>query len=135
MKFLFDTNILIAAMNGTSGIVSRLDALTPDDEALLPAVVLAELRYGALSSARVAENLARIEKLAARLAFSPVDRGVAERFADVKADLRRRGLVKADADLLIAATALHSGAVLVTHDAALLDGAIAQLAVEDWLAT
>jgi predicted nucleic acid-binding protein len=35
--------------------------------------------------------------------------------------------------LMIAYTALEHGATLVTHDAALLDGAIDGLLVEDWL--
>ncbi|MFH0903120.1 MAG: PIN domain-containing protein, partial [Pseudomonadota bacterium] len=61
-------------------------------------------------------------------------RGIAERFADIKAALRRRGISKSDVDLLIAATALELDATLATNDQALHDGTITGLRVEDWLA-
>ncbi|MCP3958895.1 MAG: type II toxin-antitoxin system VapC family toxin [bacterium] len=57
-----------------------------------------------------------------------------DRFGDVKAALRRRGINKSDADLLIAATALETDSVLVTDDRALHDGAIEDLEVENWTA-
>jgi predicted nucleic acid-binding protein len=46
--------------------------------------------------------------------------------------LRARGRGNADIDLLIAATAVEEGAVLVTDDAALLAGDIPGLSVENW---
>ena len=60
--------------------------------------------------------------------------GAARHFGRVKADLRRRGVVKGDVDLLLAATALDLDAALVTNDGALLDGTIADLRTENWLA-
>jgi len=44
------------------------------------------------------------------------------------------GSRKSDADLLIAATSLKEGAILVSNDQAFHDQAIDGLAVEDWLA-
>jgi tRNA(fMet)-specific endonuclease VapC len=58
--------------------------------------------------------------------------GAVTHFGRLKAELRTRGIAKSDLDLLIAASALDLGATLVTHDQALLDGAIQGLAVEDW---
>ncbi|MEK6606834.1 MAG: PIN domain-containing protein [Myxococcota bacterium] len=135
MKYVLDTNIVVAALNNRLPVVARLDAVSAPDEAVLSAIVLAELRYGALSSARVSDNLARIERLTRAFAFAPVDRAVAEHFSEIKAALRRRGAGKSDSDLLIAATALAIGGVLVTDDAALLDRTIEGLQVEDWIAT
>lgn len=43
-------------------------------------------------------------------------------------------VLDADFDLAIVSVALVHGATLVTHDGGLLDGAIPQLKVEDWLA-
>lgn len=45
-----------------------------------------------------------------------------------------RGVVKSDFDLLIACTALHADAILVTNDRGLLDGVIPRLRSENWLA-
>jgi len=50
----------------------------------------------------------------------------------VRAELAARGLAKGDFDLLIACTALEHGVTLVTNDAALKDGSIDRLRVEDW---
>ena len=56
-----------------------------------------------------------------------------ERYAAVRAAVERRGRRKSDFDLVIACTALEHGAVLVTNDTALKEGAIEGLVVEDWL--
>ncbi len=133
MKYVFDTNILVAALNGEARVVRRLNDLLSTDEPVLAAVAYAELRFGALTSQRVSDNLARIERMLPAFTFAVVDQAVAERFSSAKASLRRRGVTKSDADLLIAATALAHGAVLVTHDQALHDGWIDGLVVEDWL--
>jgi tRNA(fMet)-specific endonuclease VapC len=64
----------------------------------------------------------------------PVTLLVADRFGVVKAQLRARGKLKADFDLVIAATALELGATLVTNDGPLLSGDIEGLFVDNWLA-
>lgn len=133
MKYVFDTNILVAALNGDPRVVRRLNGLRATDEPVLAAVAYAELRFGALTSQRVSDNLARIERMLPAFTFAGVDQRTSERFAATKATLRKRGIAKSDADLLIAATAQELGAVLVTHDQALHDGTIDGLLVEDWL--
>jgi predicted nucleic acid-binding protein len=50
-----------------------------------------------------------------------------------EAQLRLGGRLKADLDLLIAATALDLGATLVTDDGDLLKGDIPGLRVENWI--
>jgi tRNA(fMet)-specific endonuclease VapC len=69
----------------------------------------------------------------ANVTILPVTADVTRLFSDLKASLRRRGIVKSDVDLLIATTALHHGATLVTDDHALLAGDIPELAIENWL--
>lgn len=132
MSYVLDTNILIAALNSRKAVIDRLDLLLPG-EVLLPAMALAELRFGALSSQRVTENLARVAQLVERLVFIPIERSIVERFGEIKADLRKRGIAKSDPDLLIAATALEEESILVTDDGALLDGSISGLKAENWL--
>lgn len=134
MSYVLDTNILVAALNGDANVVRRLNEVPTKDEAILAAMVLGELRYGALSSSRVEANLARIDQLIQAMTFAVVDRAVVERFASVKVALRQRGIAKSDADLLIAATALERAATLVTNDHALLDGSIPDLRAENWIA-
>jgi tRNA(fMet)-specific endonuclease VapC len=101
---------------------------------MLPAPVVAELFFGARASNRASENIARVDELVARFGLEPFDEAAVRRFAEVKAELRTMGRAKSDFDLAIASIALVHGATLVTHDAALLDGSINLLLVEDWLA-
>jgi tRNA(fMet)-specific endonuclease VapC len=81
----------------------------------------------------LAANRAKVEALRARVPILTVTEAIVERYGSVRADLRRRGRAKSVIDLLIACTALEHGATLVSHNAALKDGAIAGLVVEDWL--
>jgi len=130
--YVLDTNIFIAALNGNSEVLGRLDTLAPED-IILCAPVLAELEYGAYFSAREQDNLAKIAILAGQTRFQPFDGTVAHVFARMKADLRRLGLLKADFDLSIAATARSLGATLVSDDRAFHDNPIPELALENWL--
>ena len=134
MRYALDTNAVVAALNGLEPLLGRLQAVDAGD-LLLPAPVLAELIFGAQSSARVAENISRLDRLAASFAVVPFGPGAARRFGEIKAILRKRGLSKQDFDLAIASIALETDAVLVTHDAALIDGTVPRLRVEDWIGT
>ncbi|WP_437751400.1 type II toxin-antitoxin system VapC family toxin [Sorangium sp. So ce1389] len=133
MKYALDTNTVVAALNGVQPVPARLAAV---DAAgiLLPAPVIAELYFGARASSRVRENVARVDRLLTFFGLQPFDEAAARRFAEIKADLRKMGRAKSDFDLAIASIALVHGATLITHDAALLDGSVMGLAVEDWLA-
>ncbi len=133
MKYALDTNIVVAALNGVPSVSMRLASLQARD-VVLPAPVIAELYFGARASTRVKENVARIDRLLERFVILPLDEGAARTFAERKAGLRAKGLAKSDFDLAIAGIAIANGATLITHDAALLDGSIPGLLVEDWLA-
>jgi predicted nucleic acid-binding protein len=76
LKYVLDTNILVAALNGDPAVIARLNEVEPFEEAILPALALAELRFGASSSRRVGENLARTDLIS--LARLVVDAGVPE---------------------------------------------------------
>ena len=96
-------------------------------------LVLGELLHGAQCSKRSADNIRAVEKELSRVRILPVTERISRRFADLKTALRQNGIAKSDVDLLIATTALESGATLVTNDGALLAGHIPALAVENWL--
>lgn len=133
MKYILDTNTVIAAGTRGSAAHKRLRVLSRD-EIGMSAVVFGELLYGAYRSSRPAENLERVRRLGSSFDLIPVDEQIVERYGFLRADLEQRGLSKSDFDLLIAATAIENGATLVTNDRALNDGSIAGLSVEDWLA-
>jgi tRNA(fMet)-specific endonuclease VapC len=132
MSFVIDTNILVAALNGHPGILTRLDELTPW-QAVLCSPVLAELEFGAQRSTRRVENRAKIERLATAMRFEVFRDSSARKFGEIKAEAYRRGFIKSDFDLAIAAVALDLGAVLVSDDRAFHDHPIPGLEVQNWL--
>jgi tRNA(fMet)-specific endonuclease VapC len=132
VKYVLDTNTVIAALNGKPAVRARLATLAASDLGI-PVVVFAELFHGARRSARSAENLGRIRALASVTVVLPVEQAIGEIYGIVRASVESRGLSKSDFDLVIACTALHYDAILVTHDGALKDGSIEGLVVEDWL--
>lgn len=134
MTYLLDTNILVYARNGVTEVVERMDRAWANADLVTSILVVGEM-YGVERSARKAQNLNAVTRQVAMLdAILPITDGVTRRFGALKADLVGRGRTKGDVDLYIAAAALESGAVLVTNDDDLLDGAIHGLAVENWFA-
>lgn len=55
-RFLLDTNIVIALLEGDDGVLSKLDQAR---EIFVPAIVVGELYFGARKSARSEENVSK----------------------------------------------------------------------------
>ena len=133
MIWLLDTNVVVHALNGLASVRGRLNALGDDDRAVTSAIVLAELICGAECSVRCDQNRRNVYEKLSRIEIINVTPAIADRFGVLKAQLRRHGRLKADLDLLIAATALDLDATLVTDDGDLLHGDIQGLRVENWI--
>jgi tRNA(fMet)-specific endonuclease VapC len=113
----------------------RLDLrgqVTPDEELAITAISVGELVHGASKSARMAENLARLDVLLAAVTVLSYDEGAARRFGLLKADLERAGASLSDLDLQIASVALQYNAPLVTHNRGHFER-VPGLIIEDWL--
>src|SRR5947209_585589 len=81
-------------------------------------VLVVELRYGCLRSARPAANLAAVQALLAPYVSLPFDDAAAELFAAIRRHLEVLGTTIGPYDLQIAAIALANGCTLVTHNQA-----------------
>jgi len=133
MRWLLDTNTIIHALNGVLSVRRRLNEVEEQGDILTSSVVVGELIYGAECSARREENRENIRRKLERIRIVPLDAQIAEKWGMLKAQLRARGRLKADIDLLIAATAIAEEAALVTDDADLLGGDIPGLTTENWV--
>ncbi|MBI2565789.1 MAG: PIN domain-containing protein [Candidatus Schekmanbacteria bacterium] len=101
------------------------DWITRQQEIVVSAITLEELVYGVhRATAEKAGRLqAWLEKLLAiPLAVLPVDQSVAELCGMLRAQSDRHGHTVAQADLLIAASALRAGRILVTRNVRHFDG-------------
>jgi len=116
MPWLFDTDAISELLKKRPAprYVEWLAAI-PRAEQYTSAVVIGELFRGAYrspDSARHLENI--VSRVLPAVTVLPFDTAVAKKFGEISAALQGKGQPLADADLAIAATALHHGLDLVT---------------------
>lgn len=132
MKYLLDTNIVIALSKGRPEARARLAQL-PAQALLLSPVVLCELEFGIAKSQRPEANRAALALLVAHLPVPDFNAEAALHYGRIRAALEAAGLPIGPNDLLIAAHALALGAVLVTDNVREF-ARVPGLVVENWLA-
>ncbi len=132
MTHLLDSNACISCLrqSANSPVSLRLQA-APMGSVVVSSIVVGELLFGALRSARPAEIWRQVVDFLGKFASIPVDDLVAEHYARIKAYLAAAGTPIGPNDLLIAATALAHGLTLVTHNTDEFSR-VPGLAVEDW---
>lgn len=116
MPFLFDTDA-VSEVFRKKPAKSYLDWLATISRAdqFVSTVSIGELYRGAFRSENSERHVRNIEERVLKsLTVLPLDVPVARLYGQLYADLTLRGLPLADADLQIAATAIHHGLELVT---------------------
>ena len=113
--YVLDTDTCIYWLNGEGKIRRKVEQVGPDN-LRLTIITLAELRYGAYNSQNVSENLKNINNFLRKVRVLPLDQDAADRFGKIKVDLRKKGQMIEDFDILIASTTLSHGGVLVTNN-------------------
>ena len=131
MKWLLDTNILIAALKQNSLVLARLEGVSPGDLALSP-VVLGELELGVIKSRWSATNRKRLDALITHFPLVPLDAAAAKVYGEVRAALERSGNIIGANDLWIAAQAVALNLILVTDNVGEFKR-VEGLVVENWL--
>jgi tRNA(fMet)-specific endonuclease VapC len=128
LRYLLDTNAVIAMLRGHPTMLSRLREREPADFGM-SAIVFHELSFGAHRGTRTPETLARIEAIEFEtLAFEAED---ARRAGELRATLAAEGVTIGPYDVLIAGQALARNLVLITHNTGEF-GRVAGLRIEDW---
>ena len=130
LRYLLDTNFCIRVLRDRPpGMRERFNAEA--DSLCISTVVLTELLYGAVKSARPEHNRQQVEHFAARLEVLPFDQEAADHAANIRATLEREGRMIGGYDVLIAGHARSRGMIVVTHNMrefTRVDG----LRCEDW---
>lgn len=131
-KALLDTNIITAFLKGNQNIVKRVEQYTDEHESLTISIIS---YYEIL---RGLKDLGSKKKLQAFNGFinncdvEELGRSVAEKAADIYVNLKNQGKLVEDADILVAATAMDKGFVIVTDNEKHFER-IKELEVENWL--
>lgn len=116
-QLLLDTTFLIDAERSRSDLEALID---DDDDVAIAAITVAELRVGALLATgrtRAARG-SYVDDIAASIPVLDYDVTVAEAHAVLLARVRTQGRPRGAHDLVIAATAMAFGRIVVTADAA-----------------
>ena len=113
MKFLLDSNAVIALLKGQAAFMARLRQYQPNDFGI-PAIVAHELFYGAFKGLRVTDNLARLDAL--QFEVLDFDREDARQAGELRALLAAAGTPIGPYDVLIAGQALARDLCLITHN-------------------
>ncbi len=98
--YVLDTDTCIYWLNGEGKIRRKVEQVGPDN-LRLTIITLAELRYGAYNSQNVSENLKNIDNFLRKVRVLPLDHDAADRFGKIKVDLRKKGQIIEDFDVLI----------------------------------
>ncbi len=131
MTWLLDTNACISYLNGRSAnLRTRLDATDPA-EIRVCSIVVAELYFGAAMSSHPAKTRAYQKLFLSRFPSLPFDDAACDAYADIRADLTRRGCLIGPNDMLIAAICRVNDVTLVTRNLNEF-GRVSGLAIEDW---
>lgn len=129
MRYLLDTNAIIALLNDTtSPIARRVRRHAPRDFGV-SAVVVHELYYGAFKSQRVEQNVARVDAL--QFSVLEFDEEDARQAGQIRAQLASKGTPIGPYDVLIAGQARARELTLVTHNTSEFQR-VPGLKVEDW---
>lgn len=132
MRYLLDTNIVIAAIKGDQRVRVKLEAI-PLAELVLSPVVLGELEHGVEKSQRKEKNRSRLARIVEAMHLMPLDATTSQRYGEIRAELELAGTPIGANDYWIAAQALAVDAVLVTHNVGEFSR-VRGLTLENWLA-
>jgi tRNA(fMet)-specific endonuclease VapC len=115
MKYLLDTNICIYFLNQNKKIVRQLQKI-PEADLAISLITVAELQFGAYNSTQIKSNLEKIRAFQNIVQSISLTTKITEKYAEIKAGLRKKGLPVDDFDILIGATAIVNGLTLITNN-------------------
>lgn len=129
-RYMLDTNIVSHFLK-THPIVTKNVTSKPIPSICISAITKGELQYGVARRPEAKRLHQVVEKFLQYVDVLPWDSAIAERYGVIRAEMEKHGNILAPLDMLIAAHALDTGAVLVTNDQVFK--MVSGLHVEDWM--
>lgn len=112
-RYFLDTNIIIPFLNDDALITQKVESLKVIN---LPIIVLGELYFGAMKSARSEKNSNLIQQFAQKCNIYPVNENVTTTYGVLKATLAKQGTPIPENDVWIAALSRTHDFTLITRD-------------------
>ena len=130
-RYMLDTDTCSSIMKRSSeAVIKRLSAV-PVTEVCISVITKAELLYGVEVSPRKAQDATALQAFLPHLAVLEFPDDAAAHYAQIRADLKKRGQMIGANDLFIAAHARSLGLKLVTNNIPEFNR-VRGLALENW---
>jgi tRNA(fMet)-specific endonuclease VapC len=132
-RYLLDTNILTALMDNPDGNVAAkiADVISARGIVCTSIIVAAESRFG-VAKKRSDRLRGQVDELLGEIDVLPLEPDADEYYAELRADLERRGQPIGGNDMFIAAHALATDSILVTNNVREFSK-VKGLRIENWL--
>ena len=133
-KYLIDTNHLTAAINDDQGFWKRLhDLHVRGNRVRTCTPVLCEYEIGLVRTKLEVQNRRVLRRLLKIVKVWPLEPNIVPIYSDVFFELKRKGRVLSQVDIMLAAMARCMNAIIVTADRDF--EALSDLKCENWLAS
>ncbi len=130
VRYLLDTNTASYIIKGNMPHVRDRLRRVPLAEVGISSITEAELRFGVARIPQASRLGIAVEEFIIHLEVLPWDSESAKQYAILRADLEKKGDPMGNLDIMIAAQALASDTILVTHDRVFRR--VKRLVIEDW---
>ena len=130
-RFMLDTDTCSYIMKRSHPVLLKRLQSVPVNDVCMSVVTKAELMYGVEVSPRRAQDAAALAAFLPYVDTVALDEDTAFHYAEIRANLKRRGLMIGANDLFIAAHARGLDLTLVTNNTAEFER-VRDLAIENW---
>ncbi len=115
MKYLVDSDWVVDYLAGKQHAISLLSSVWPDGIAI-SLIALGEIYEGIYYGRDPQRSEAVFHLFLRSVDVLPLNRSIMQRFARIRGDLRAKGQLIGDPDILIAATAIYHDLTLLTRN-------------------
>jgi tRNA(fMet)-specific endonuclease VapC len=130
-RFMLDSDTCSYVMKRSQPLVLKRLQTVPVGDVCMSVVTKAELLYGVEVSPRRAQDAAALAGFLPYVEVLELADDAARHYAEIRADLERRGALIGATDLFLAAHARALGLTLVTNNPAEFER-VSDLAIENW---
>ena len=132
LRFMLDTDTCSYLMKAVSGALDRRLAEAGVEDVCISVLTKAELLFGVAVSPRPSRDRESLVQLLAYMQILDLPEAAADHYAEIRADLQRKGKLIGANDLLLGAHARCLGLTLVTNNVREFSR-VPGLKVENWV--
>lgn len=115
MKYILDTDWIINLLAGRKDTEEKIQQLDPQ-EIVISLITVAEVYESAFNYANPEAHIQSFRQFLNNFKLLNLNLSIMEKFAEIRAHLRRRGQTISDFDILLGATALHHDLIFLTYN-------------------